>query len=261
MPLNDKLRAAVFARDKGICAFSGLSLWILDYGTPLWHHDWPDHIRPVTRGGKDTLDNLVCASFFYNAKKRSNGADNVYLFKNGLPTEQYFWLHLELSAEQAEIIRRHARLDEADWYFNRALSSVCIALQLEWSGTDAVRNVDYWLRAAWKRLVIWRRMVGDTDASAFVRRGLVRFPEAPDIRLMLELANVTEAGLRKVYRPLMRHFRANANCLDKFALAGTHKARVAALFEAEQHDYATEPLRAALRSNIQRMEMTGTEGQ
>ena len=42
MPLTDKLRAAVFARDKGICAFSGLSLWLLDYGTsPIGQGDWP----------------------------------------------------------------------------------------------------------------------------------------------------------------------------------------------------------------------------
>jgi hypothetical protein len=257
MALTDKLRAAVFARDRGICAFSGLSLWILDHGTPLWQQDWPDHIRPVARGGKDTLDNLVCASYFYNAKKRSNGADNIYLFKNGLPTEQYFWLHSELSAEQAEVIRRHACLDETDWYFNRALTSVCVALDLEWRGTHAVRNVDYWLRSASKRLTIWRRMVGDTDASTFVRRGLVRFPDAPDTRLMLELANVKEAGLLTVYRSLMRHFSANADCLYKFALAETHEARVATLCWAEQHDYTTEPLRAALRRNIQRMSVTG----
>src|SRR5215211_6133145 len=47
MPLTDKLRAAVFARDKGICAFSNLSVWMLDYGTaPFGHPDWADHIKP-----------------------------------------------------------------------------------------------------------------------------------------------------------------------------------------------------------------------
>jgi 5-methylcytosine-specific restriction endonuclease McrA len=97
MPLTDKLRAAVFARDRGICGFSGLSLWLLDYGTsPIGQADWPDHIVPVSRGGKDTLDNLVCASHVYNRKKLNNTRDRVYLFRNGQPTEDFFWIHGEL---------------------------------------------------------------------------------------------------------------------------------------------------------------------
>ena len=31
MALTDRLRAEVYARDKGICSFSGVSLWVLDY--------------------------------------------------------------------------------------------------------------------------------------------------------------------------------------------------------------------------------------
>ena len=44
MGLTDNLRAAVFARDKAVYSFSGLSLWLLDHGTapfvqPLSRHD------------------------------------------------------------------------------------------------------------------------------------------------------------------------------------------------------------------------------
>jgi hypothetical protein len=92
MALGDAVRAAVYERDKAICAFSGVSLWLLDYGAlPGFPGDWPDHIRPASRGGKDTPENLVCASHFYNEKKRNNGRDNAYLFTNGRPTDIFFW--------------------------------------------------------------------------------------------------------------------------------------------------------------------------
>ena len=58
MAVTDAMRAKVFARDKGICAFSGLSLWILDYSTPISHHDWVDHVRPASRGGKKNVELL-----------------------------------------------------------------------------------------------------------------------------------------------------------------------------------------------------------
>jgi 5-methylcytosine-specific restriction endonuclease McrA len=67
--MNDALRAAVFARDKAICSFSGLSVWYLDHGTaPFSHADWVDHVKPKSRGGKDTLENLVCAYFSTTAR-------------------------------------------------------------------------------------------------------------------------------------------------------------------------------------------------
>jgi 5-methylcytosine-specific restriction endonuclease McrA len=82
--MNDGLRAAVFARDKGICSFSGLSVWYLDHGTaPFSHADWTDHVKPKSRKGGDTLENLVCASYFYNRKKLNNGSDCQYLFSEG----------------------------------------------------------------------------------------------------------------------------------------------------------------------------------
>ena len=77
--------------------------------------DWPDHMVPVSRGGKDTIDNLVCASHFYNRKKLNNGSDRIYLFRDGRPTEDFFWTHGELSEAQAVMLRRHACLTEADY--------------------------------------------------------------------------------------------------------------------------------------------------
>jgi hypothetical protein len=149
--LTDKLRAAVFARDKAICSFSGLSLWLLDYGTaPFAQPDWADHIKPVSRGGKDTLDNLVCASFFYNSKKTNNGSDTQYLFRDGQPTDAFFWNHGYLSREQGVILRRHETICESDWYFNRAIYNLTCAMITD--GSVVTRSPAYWQQSAYKRL-------------------------------------------------------------------------------------------------------------
>ena len=205
MALSDNIRAKVFFRDKGICAFSGLSLWILDYGTPIWHHDWVDHIKPVSRGGDGALDNLVCASFFHNGKKRNNGADNSYLFRDGEPTDLFFWNHGEVSSEQADLIRRHRALKESDWYLNRALSRVMIALRNEWNVVVAVRTPEYWLSAAAKSFEGWRRHGGDASVEAFDRRGLVKYPDAPDVQIMLAMSTAREGELPALYRQLAHH--------------------------------------------------------
>jgi hypothetical protein len=255
MALTDKLRAAVFARDKGICAFSGLSLWILDQGTPIWNHDWPDHIKPVSRGGKDTLDNLVCASFFYNRKKLNSGGDTSYFFREGRPTEQFFWVHGELTEEQGERLSRYRSLQESDWYFNRALSDLLIALNREWFSPDQifVRKAEYWRRAAHKKLRTWRGKVGATDADSFIRRGLVRYPDAADIRLMLLLADADDAQVGDIYERLKIYYDANAKCLDEFSRASGMAGRRSALLKAERDPSTTEPLLALLRRNAERL--------
>jgi hypothetical protein len=176
MGLSDNLRAGVFARDKAICSFSGLSLWQLDYGTaPFAQPDWPDHIKPVSRGGRDKLENLACASFFYNSKKANNGSDKAYLFRNGQPTEAFFWNHGYISAEQAIILRRHKDICEYDWYFNRAIYNLKCAMQDNWLRSAAVRTPQYWQGSAYKRLTIWRQKT-TADQRNFVRRGLVNRP-------------------------------------------------------------------------------------
>jgi hypothetical protein len=153
--MNDALRAAVFARDKGICSFSGLSVWYLDYGTaPFSHADWVDHVQPKSRNGKDTLENLVCASYFYNRKKLNTGSDRQYLFSEGQPTETFFWTHGELSSQQAKLLKSHAALGSSDWYFNRAIYNIMVAIGDELVKADAVRSRDYWLASARKRMAV-----------------------------------------------------------------------------------------------------------
>lgn len=255
MPLSDRLRAAVFARDKGVCAFSGLSLWLLDYATaPFGQPDWPDHIVPVSRGGKDTLDNLVCASHFYNRKKLNNGGDRRYLFRDGRPTEEFFWTHGELSETQADLLRRHACLTEPDWYFNRALFNIRVALGDETDGVDVVRDRAYWLQSAGKRLATWRKLADDPTPASFLRRGLVRFPGAPDVKLMLSLASAGDEQLAKTYKALLRHYRANRRTLEAFTRARSTQARSTLLASATQEGRATEPLLHVLQQNTRQLQ-------
>lgn len=252
--LTDRLRAAVFARDKGICSFSGLSVWMMDYGAvPFAQPDWVDHIRPKSRGGRDTLDNLVCASFFYNRKKLNNGADCDYLFRDGRPTETYFFTHGELSTEQGRLLARHSCLTESDWYFNRAVYNIMVALADDFAEVDVRRKHNYWLGSAYKRLTAWRKYSGETDGRAFVRRGLVRFPDSPDIQLMLALASADEPELVKIYKQMEVHYRANATALAAFAQAQTDRQRLAVIRRAEKNRNVTPPLLNVLRRNASRI--------
>lgn len=258
MPLTDKLRAAVFARDKGICAFSGLSLWLLDYGTaPFGQPDWPDHIVPVARGGSDRLDNLVCASFFYNVKKLSNGGDRSYLFREGRPTEDFFMNHGELSDAQAVALRRHACLTEADWYFNRVLYNIRVALWNEADRAVVTRDRAYWLRSANKRLETWRKLAGGADARSFIERGLVRFPTAPDVKLLLSLVTADRQELLRICRRLLPHFRANRGMLFRFIRAKDDRARAQVVADARRHALTTAPLLQVLKHNAMRLRGSG----
>jgi hypothetical protein len=251
--MNDALRAAVFARDKGICSFSGLSVWYLDHGTaPFSHADWVDHIKPRSRKGDDTLENLVCASHFYNRKKLNNGSDREYLFRGGQPTDKFFWTHGELTLQQATLLRDHAKLEVSDWYFNRAIFNIMVAIGDELDGAEVVRKRDYWLRSAQKRMRTWRRLTGG-DQKTFHRRGLVRYPKAPDTLLILSLGNVPDNGWLPVYRVLLKLARWNEAVYAKFLRAESKLARKKIIRDAEAAGRATAPLLEVMKKNVQRL--------
>jgi hypothetical protein len=253
LKMNDALRAAVFARDKGICAFSGLSVWYLDHGTaPFSHADWVDHIKPRSRKGDDTLDNLVCASYFYNRKKLNNAADRQYLFREGRPTDAFFWNHGELTVQQATLLRDHAKLDASDWYFNRAIFNVMVAIGDELAGAKAVRTREYWLGSARKRVLTWRKLTGG-DPRTFQRRGLVRYPKSPDTTLMLSLANATDNEWSSIYRALLKLTRSNEAAYAKFLKARSRLERMQTIRDAEAGGKVTAPLLTVMKTNNARL--------
>lgn len=248
MALNNKLRSEVFARDKALCAFSGLSLWLLDYGASAHSNfDWADHVRPASRGGKDSVDNLVAASFFYNSKKRSNGADNIYLFRGGGPTTDFFWAHGCLTSRHVEDIRAHAAIAASDWFFNRAWANLTTALYNEYVGATRERSPAYWQKAALARLIEWKARGGISD---FRERGLVRYPGAPDVQIMLTLGRA--GSLKEIaatYRAVQPYFDANTRAFEDFLEARNPAARKRVLERAEKSKWVTEPTLVTLRIN------------
>ena len=248
MALNNKLRSEVFGRDKAICAFSGTSLWMLDYGAcAIADCDWADHIKPASRGGKDEVGNLVCASSFRNSRKRNNGADNCYFFRNGMATSHFFWAHGCISDDQVAVLRDHAQIQALDWYFNRALANLFIALYNEFTGETRSRTSAYWQRAALARLQEWRILGGARD---FAERGLLRYAEAPDVKLMANAAEcLNAADIQNLYRRLQRYYDANTLAFETFLDAKSPSGRERVLARAEKSRFVTEPTLAALRAN------------
>jgi len=187
---TDSQKAEIFARDRATCCFSGKSLWILDYQlTPLYDIDWVDHVIPCSRGGRSEIDNGVCASSFFNSKKRDNSADNVYFFEEGKPTANYFYFYGALSEQLISQLKRFSVLDVSDWWFNRSLFNVILGLRYlaekQRFSLTPKRSDEYWFRAGWKRLKTFRSLVSISALPSIEERGLALIPEDPSTRQLL----------------------------------------------------------------------------
>jgi len=230
--LTDALRAEVFVRDKAICAFSGISLWLLDHGaTPTFQMDWPDHVKPASRGGSSLPDNLVCASYSYNSKKRNNSADNTYLFRNGKPTYFYWHNFGEVTAAQARFMARNFL--PADWYFNRALANILVALNNRYWHRKRSRGTGYWLKAAAKKLAVYRKLAADCPSMA--SRGLLSNPLTADTRLMLSLRDATTyREISYIAAKLYPLFVSQSDIFYRFIEAKSPATRKAAVSSARR---------------------------
>lgn len=216
---KDADRAAVFARDHGTCGFSGISLWILDHGIlPTTQMDWVDHIRPASRGGLTSQENGICASHTFNQKKRGNGADNVYFFKNGKITTNYlltFGCPPEAVIQQ---LQRLSALTAPDWYFNRCIFNTFIAfdwrIDKDYEEIERKRNDEYWLASAWKRLTAFQSHQRPKDIRG---RGLTvsPLPFGSDLLLQLE-AVTTYADFRVWVEEVYPFYHASRLALSKF---------------------------------------------
>ncbi|MDA0675041.1 MAG: hypothetical protein O3A88_01525, partial [Proteobacteria bacterium] len=254
--LNHTLCAKAFARDKAVCAFSGVSVWMLDYGASQFvDHDWPDHIKPVSRGGGHIVEKLVCASTFHNMKKRNNGNDTAYFFVGGRPTWQFFWSVGRISREQILLLRSHQGIKSSDWYFNRALANMRIAHVAKYCERTPVCTTDYWVTSALRHLVRWKESAKKNDLR---RSGLVHYKGADDVKLMLSLADCDhENGLHalkaqvfEIHDALYPYFRANSNAMHAFVDARTHRGRSRVVDRAVRNRFVTEPTRRLLSANL-----------
>ena len=173
---TDNQKSEIFARDRATCAFSGISLYFLDTGIRSnWQVDWVDHILPSASGGKTGLENGICASNFFNAKKRNNTADNIYFVKNGCITKKYINVFGVPPEKLVEQLNRLKNLKPEDWFFNRCLSSVFVGfdcrLDEEFKGIEYKRKDTYWFKSAWKRLQTYQKK---KSSQSIYERGLIK---------------------------------------------------------------------------------------
>lgn len=251
---TDNKKAAIYARDRATCAFSGVSLWLLDYGIrPNWQMDWVDHVKPSASGGGAELGNGVCASHTFNAKKRSNASDNVYFFNSGTITKNYV---LVFGCPPSEIIQQLDRLknlDESHWFFNRCIANVFIGFdwrcKLEFDGVRHKRDDVYWFNAAWKRLKHYRKI---QPQKTILELGLCSDPSAQGVGHLLgvefmsdqkEFSDWIEIGY-KIYRENYRLFHFY------FSEGACLKVRTDLLSEAIANEQINTDLLKALRTHF-----------
>ena len=258
----DSVKAEIFVRDRATCAFTGKSVWTFDYGTsPLWEADWPDHIRPSSRGGSNNIENGVCASSAANSKKSSNTRDSAYWFSNGKPTEHY--LHAVGSVPEyiATQLQRLSRLKQSDWYLNRSAKNVLLAVQQATWPDGAARTPDYWCKAALKKIKIWE-VESATDESLEERK-LLLMPLDKDQDILLGLRNAkTISDVREIKRLLIPYRRANWQAYDGLlkALSINPKIQIQdVLKKAEANEFVSPRFLRWIKSTAKTLKVVGLD--
>ncbi|PWQ95121.1 HNH endonuclease [Leucothrix pacifica] len=221
---TDSQKSEIFVRDRGICAFSGKSLWLPDYGfSPTFDIDWVDHILPASKGGGNEIENGICASSFYNSKKSNNSRDTGYLFHSGRPTLE-FYKHFEVvPIEVVDHLLRFSEAAVSDWYLNRALSRLMYGL--EWivyleNGTRYVRDDKYYAKSSLKMLNTWRKK-SKNDAS-LEERGLISVDISEDQKLLLSFRELeTEADILDFMQAHYIWFGNGLSAVNELASAET----------------------------------------
>lgn len=191
---TNRQKSLIYERDRAICAFSGKSLWILDYGiSPLWEMDWVDHIKPSKRGGESSLENGVCAGSFFNSKKRDNTWDNVYFFKDGKPTSDYYFIYGEIPENIGKILIRNRLMHFSDWYLNRAFAMFMLIIghiRRKQGGKTDKRDEAYYANACLTRLNEWRKIVEREKVAKLEDRGLAPTSASSDQIELLSLRGI-----------------------------------------------------------------------
>lgn len=220
---TDDQRAAIYARDRAICAYSGNSLWLADFGAAPSMVDWIDHRTPLARGGRSTLDNGICASADYNRIKRDHG-QGLELYLWGRPTPLFYFLYERLSPEASRHLSRFDLLEPSDWFFNRALWHAKMGAasigEKRGDGKSYTRGVEYRANAAMNMLKKWRAR---SAAVAGLRvRGLWPRNPGPDQKLLLSIERAdSPLDIAKVIRKLAPYCRASWKAMSRLAEVST----------------------------------------
>lgn len=236
---SDKQRAIIYARDRATCAFSTKSLWALDYGIiPGWVVDWVDHVLPCSMGGSNDLENGVCASNFFNSKKRCNIDENNYFVREGALTQHYIDLFGRPPVSLVNQLERLKNIEPADWYFNRAIVDLFVGFEVrcdkEFKAKDWRRNDAYWFDAAWKRL---RKFHEQKTSLSIADRSLVkdRSTFGLDDLLPLELID-SRSQFDDLLEHLYQSFRENYQAVFRYHQLKTVREQTAFLWQLENNN-------------------------
>jgi hypothetical protein len=251
MAVSDSVRAEVFRRDRAICMISGTPLWILDIGaTPFWDSDWVDHVRPASRGGGDTADNLVCASSSANYSRGNNTRDQRYLFRAGIPSYEFFLQSAGvLDRSFVADFKRYSALVDSDWYFNRAIGNLLIWCENRYE--SRTRGHTYWCASAHKRLKKWKELVSLEKTKSFEQRKLVRYPDSPDVREILSLRDAESLrDVKRVASALSPLYNENCAVWDDYVYAKSATERTQVFAKAKRNRLLSPLLIDRMRRNL-----------
>ncbi len=219
----DAVKAEIYARDRAICAFTGLNLWILDEGAGGFYNNcWIDHIIPATRGGESTVDNGVATFAAYNYNKGNRIGANLYLFINGLPTFRFWEFHRLLPPEMAQMIVNNSNIQPSDYHFNQAIINLIGGVWWLHSGqnTKYKRDADYYASATMRRIDKWKRAVDAEEAAPLEERNLVLDSLTPDQELLLSLREAkTTKELKSLMKEVLPHHSDNLALRLEFEVA------------------------------------------
>ena len=259
---TDLQKAKIFARDKALCCFSGISLWILDHGAaPTWQIDWVDHIKPIARGGNSEIENGICSSYFFNSKKKDNSNDNKYFFKEGKPTEYYYWVYGNIKPEIVNHFIKFKDLKYPDWYFNRTLYRLMLLLEFLHDpykiGTKVkrVRGVKYYSQSAFKILEEWRKIIIQENIKNLSERGLV--PNKPDIdqKIMMKIISAKNSeDIIEIATELLPYYKSNSIAISNLSKISKPQNIQEYLMSIKKDEHLTERIKLMMCTNIKAIE-------
>lgn len=255
---NDQQRAEIFRRGRGVCAFCGKNLWILDEGiSPFSDQDWADHIRPVTSKGESSEGNGICACSTCNSKKSNNSRDKLYILtKNGRPSYyHYVWSRAQLDETMADSLSRHSELELKDWFLNRAFSNAFWHMNNLWEAVNRKRRKKHWYGASWTFLKKWKRELGDMKPAEAVRdlrrRGLIPFHARSDIKQMTAVCTAgTKTECFRALDQLYEFFRDSHTAWFRFANALSLRQKRSVLASTMRKRHISQSTRFAMRQYL-----------
>jgi hypothetical protein len=257
---TDAQRATIYARDRAICGYSGRSLWLADSGAAPSAIDWVDHVLPVSRGGKPTVDNGIACSHLYNSQKRA-GSGVVLLYHCGRPTVDYFTFFHAVRPEIAEHLRRFSNLDASDWYFNRALFHVHLGAAARGAvrrdGKPLSRDTEYRGKAALRFLERWRKE--SAGIPTLSRRSLLPRRPSADQKLLLSVMDADSTPkLHRLISALAPYSSNSWRVLEKLAtIHDDAKAKAFANIVA-RHPKVAHTVKQAVKRNIDSLSFNDT---